>query len=257
MSYERKIGEPLTVEYIPSATVKPLIFVKDTDSLERARTQMELYDFSQLPVLRGKKAVGVVSWESMGRTLVRDSQATLKDCLDDRWRPVRLTDELLSIIPQVNERGYAVVLDERDHVSGIVTGADLGELLAGIAKPFLEFEIIENLLREIVTALKRANVLSVEEIAALLPPSDKPADREAQEFTFGELEQIICSKLVWPRLNSTFDREALLEQLQSAARIRNLLMHFRTLSDKDNEVVSRLSSLRKVIVEVRDGVINR
>ncbi|GAA0198910.1 CBS domain-containing protein [Glutamicibacter creatinolyticus] len=256
MAYERKPGEPLTVEFVPAATVEPLVSVKISDSLALARTQMELHGFSQLPVLRGPKAVGVVSWESIGRTLVRNVGATLEECLDESWQTVRLTDELLPIIPRVNEHGYVVVLDERDHVRGIVTGADLGELLAGVAGPFLEFETIENVLREIVTRLKLANLLSVDTIKAALPKSDKPADRIAQDFTFGELRQIICSEKVWPSMQSSYDRESILHHLDDAVRTRNLLMHFRTLTEKDNDAISRLPYLRKVMVEVRDGLEN-
>lgn len=146
--------------------------------------------------------------------------------------------------------------DGRDHVRGIVTGADLGEILAGVAGPFLEFETIENVLREIVTKLKLANLLSVDTIKAVLPASDKPADRDAQDFTLGELGQIICSQKVWPTLQSSYDREPILSHLGSAARIRNLLMHFRTLAEKDNDAISRLPSLRKVMVDVRDGLEN-
>lgn len=242
------------MEYIPSATVKPLVYVKETDSLARARTQMELYDFSQLPVLRGKKAAGVVTWESIGRTLLRKPDATLMDCVDKSWKSVSLTDELLSIIPIVNERGCVVVLDGRDQVSGVVTGADLGDLLAGVAGPFLEFETIENSLRNIVTALRESSSLTLETMAKVLPKSDKPTDRDVADYTFGELRQIICSDLVWPALNCTYDRAALLANLDDAVEIRNLLMHFRTLSEEHQEVIARLSNLRKVLVEVHDGL---
>ena len=85
----------LRVDFIPSATVEPVITVKESDSLERAAALMRLHNFSQLPVMRGrgKQPRGVISWRSIGQMMLSNSDAQLKDCIDATVKIVAVDDD--------------------------------------------------------------------------------------------------------------------------------------------------------------------
>ncbi len=110
--------------------------MKASDTLERAVTLMRLHNFSQLPVMRGKRPRGVVSWRSIGRALLKNSSAKLEDCIDDSVASVGLGDDLLETIDRINQDDYVLVVKKNGDISGIVTSADLGDALAAIARTY-------------------------------------------------------------------------------------------------------------------------
>lgn len=250
----RKSGDALTVSYIPSARLEPLITIKDTDDLIRARTEMELGDFSQLPVLRGKKPVGVVSWQTMGRALARNAAATLADCLDFDFPRFRLDDDLLQAIGDVNRHGYVLVMGDREQIVGIVTSADLGEALADLTQPFLYFERLEDNLRRIFDALRSRGALSSEDVGRALPRSSRELSAPAQQFTLGDLVAVLTDKAVWPRITSTFERVAFQRSLQESVAARNKIMHFRELTTTDERTVASLPNLIRVSVQLLEDL---
>lgn len=242
------------MEYIPAAIIEPLISVKETDTLERARTLMELYNFSQLPVLKGNRPTGIVSWQSIGRALVRNRNAELKDCTDTAFVTVALTDDLLKVIPQINDAGYVLVKNNQKHVSGIVTSADLGDALAEIAGPFLLLEQLEEQLRMIFRSLREDKLISSDDVESCLASSNKPADRTAQNFTLGELITLLTHEKIWSLFTSTYDRGAIQTALKRAAELRNMLMHFRPLSDENRAAVAGLPGLVSILVNVNFAI---
>src|SRR5699024_6036867 len=104
----RRLGDTLTLSYIPSATIEPVITVQIGDSLSHARTLMELHNFSQLPVVsRGNKVPkGVVTLEKIGRALISNPEATLSDCIDHDPPRFPLNHNLLDAIESINAHGY-------------------------------------------------------------------------------------------------------------------------------------------------------
>lgn len=246
----RRPGEDLTMAYIPAATVKPVVTVKETDTLEYARTQMELHDFSQLPVVMGRKSTGIISWQSIGRALVQNADACLLDCIDRNYTIVDLTDDLLSAIPHINRDGYVVVVTHEQRISGIVTGADLGDALSEIAGPFILLERLEERLREILVHLRNANSLNEDDIRVALPPGSRDPGRKAAEFTLGELSTVITSPHVWPRVSSSYDRKLILQALARATTFRNTLMHFREQTKEHDESSLKLPQLVEMIAAV-------
>ena len=250
MIRDRELGQPLTLEYIPAATVVPVYSINEHDPLERAWTLMELHNFSQLPVLRGGRVTGAVSWESIGRALTRDPAAKLSDCLVTPLPEAAITDDLLEVIFKVNEHGFVVVVREDRTPSGLVTGSDLGTAFAEIAGPYILLEQIEVCLRSIFSRLRKMGALSEEGILKALPKTEKSVDRAAEEFTLGELSTIVCNEQIWHHLNSHVDRATLAETLQASTRFRNRLAHFRALQEEDRHVSSGLRRLLGMVQRV-------
>lgn len=247
-------GDTLTVAYIPSAQLEPLITIKDTDDLIKARTEMELGDFSQLPVMRGKKPVGVVSWQSMGRALARSSAATLSDCLETDFPRFRLDDDLLRAIDVVNHHGYVIVVGARDEIVGIVTSADLGSALGDLAQPFLYFERLEDNLRKMFDLLRESGALSAEDVERALPRTPRDTSGPAHDFTLGDLVAVLTDATVWDRVSVRFERSTFLRSLQSAVAARNKIMHFRSLTPADERTVASLPNLVRVSTQLIEDV---
>lgn len=242
----RRSGDSLTVAYIPSARLEPLITIKVTDDLVTARTEMELGDFSQLPVMRGRKPVGVISWQSIGRALARNPEATLQDCLDVDYPRFRLDDDLLRAIGDVNRHGYVLVVGAREEIVGIVTSADLGEALADLAQPFLYFERLEDNLRRLFDTLRTRGELSSEDVARALPRGAREVSAAAKEFTLGDLVAVLTHATVWDRVTTSFERTAFQRSLTAATAARNKIMHFRELNAADERTIETLPNLVRV-----------
>jgi CBS domain-containing protein len=256
MTIQREPGHPLTLEYIPAATIEPLISIKASDTLERARTLMELHNFSQLPVLRGNRPTGIVSWESIGRAMVRNAQVELEDCIDANYSSFDLTEDLLKVIPTINQDGYVLVRTKDNTVSGIVTSADLGHALAEIAGPFLLLEQLEEHLRMIFRSLQAKNQVSSDDVRLFLPLGSKAPDRAAEAFTLGELIALLTHKAMWPRFTSAYDRATVQTALAGASELRNALMHFRSLSENNRASIAGLDGLVRILSSVSAGIHN-
>lgn len=246
----------MTLSYIPSATVVPVIKVSHTDSLAHALTKMELNNFSQLPVVRGKsdRPTGVVTWEKIGRTLSSNPEATLQDCTDFSPPMFGLYDDLLPAIDTVNDCGYALVTTATGELSGIVTSADLGATLAQIAGPFLLLERLEDRLRHILDQLHRHGHINESRLAKSTSDPKRGKRIDAIDLTLGEKIDIVTSESTWKHVTSIFDRKAIAAGLEGAASLRNQLMHFRELNDTQERSRANLSHLVDTIVRIADSM---
>lgn len=241
----RKPGESLTLSYIPSSTVEPVITAKESDSPHRAITLMELHDFSQLPVVRGssKQPKGVATWETIGRTLALHSGATLKDCIDTAPAVFGINDDLIGAIRAINEVGYSLAVKSNRELSGIVTSADLGATLAQIVQPFLLLERLEERLSLIIECLQGFGLARQVHFHTRAPEKNRSVEATVNDLTLGEKAALATREETWQHVTTVFDRNALVSSLDGATKLRNRLMHFRPLEDDDTHALSVLAGL--------------
>lgn len=253
MSYVRNPGDPLTFAFIPSATIDPLYAVNPQATLSEARTLMELHDISQIPVLQNNRLKGIVTWETIGQALARDSDASLQACIKDECPEAQLDEDLLNVIPEVNRHGFVVVLKHDRTVSGIVTGADLGNALADVAGPYILLEKIETSMRRIVSHVRTDDNPQVFEIETrVLGGNGKFNIAVPEELTFGELKSVVCHESVWPLLPGDYDRKSLSDALHDAVELRNQLMHFREVTNRS--AIPKLGQLVNILNEIERGL---
>lgn len=252
----RNPGESLTLSYIPSSTVEPVITVKESDSLHRAITLMELNDFSQLPVVKGssKQPKGVVTWETIGRALALNSGATLKDCIDTAPPVFDINDDLIGAIRAINEVGYSLVVKRNRELSGIVTSADLGAALAQIAQPFLLLERLEERLSLIIQRLQGFGLVRQDDFRTRAPEKKRSVETAVDGLTLGEKAALATREETWQRVTTVFDRNALVSSLDGAAKLRNRLMHFRPLEDDDTHALNILPSLVATLTRICEAM---
>jgi predicted transcriptional regulator len=251
---DRAVGEPLTLRHIPSATVRPLWSLKSSDTIAEARTLMELYNVSQLPVLVGKRPTGVVTWQSLGRAVLRNADAALSDCIDFEFPKAFLDSDLLTHFSEIEEHGYVVVVDQQNQVSGIVTSSDLAGEFSKIVTPYLNLEQIESELRKIFDYLKLSGSLSDEMIEAALPKRNKIIHDEGAGVALGDLIHVLLHRAVWPLLGTDLSNTVMRTALTSASELRNNLMHFHPLTASDEQASLMLRGAGKLVRDIRTNL---
>ena len=224
---------------LPSANARP-VSVGPNATVAEAVTLMLLNDYSQLPVMQGERTLkGAVTWQSVGTKLALGRACvSVQDCLEDAV-VMESNVSLFSAIPAIVERGFVLVRDGQNSISGIVTTTDLSLQFRQLAEPFLLLGEIEKHLRRLGDGK-----FSAEELAAVKDPSD--ASREIgdlSDFTFGEHIRLLENPERWVALKLNIDRGTFVKHLNEVRDIRNDVMHF----DPDGTAPSELERLRQFV----------
>lgn len=224
---------------LPSANAKP-VSVKPNSSVAQAVTLMLLHDYSQLPVMEGERTLkGVVTWQSIGTRLALGRPcATVQECLEEAT-VMQSSVSLFSAIPAIVERGFVLVRDDHNIISGIVTTTDLSLQFRQLAEPFLLLGEIEKHLRRLSDGK-----FSAEELAAAKDPNDASRTiSHLADMTFGEHIRLLESPDRWTALKLNIDRATFVGHLNEVRDIRNDVMHF----DPDGTAPSELEKLRQFV----------
>lgn len=196
---------------------------------------------------KGHKPVGVVSWQSIGQTLLVNPEAELSACIDRTIGLVPVDSDLVAAIHTINTDGYVIVTAKDGSISGIVTSADLGDALAGIAGPYLNISACESALRRLVAACLSKEALTPEDVTAALHDANKTFDGDVEDFTFGDLVNVLALPAAWAAIGGGYDRGVLINQLNRVSALRNKIMHFRKQTAEDESLASLLPSVVSVL----------
>jgi predicted transcriptional regulator len=211
----------MRVGQIRSANVA-VISVSRDDSLEKARTLMMRYDFSQLAVMSGKRdLLGAVTWESIVDALLRSPQATVRDALQSA-EAVPVDDNLLSRVQLIMEKGFVFVRAKDKIIQGIITTTDLSQQFADLATPYFVLGEIEQRLRR-----KIDEKFSGDEIASTKDENDSAREiKSAADLTLGECARLLEAPAHWDRVGWKVTRTIFIELLHTVRDVRNEVMHF-------------------------------
>ncbi len=224
---------------LPSANTRP-ISVNPNSTVAEAVTLMILHDYSQLPVMQGERTLkGVVTWRSIGTKLsLRRPCISVQDCLEDAV-VMESSVSLFSAISAIVERGFVLVRDGQNIISGIVTTTDLSLQFRQLAEPFLLLGEIEKHLRRLSDGK-----FSSEVIDAAKDPNDAARQiGDLSDLTFGEHIRLLENPERWSALKLNIDRGTFVEHLKEVRDIRNDIMHF----DPDGTAPSELEKLRQFV----------
>ncbi|MEU7135923.1 CBS domain-containing protein [Streptomyces sp. NPDC046261] len=195
--------------------------VRAGDSLRTAMTLMMLRDDSQLPVLDADGRVrGVVSWESIGRAHMADSQASLA-AATVRAQEADRSDDLLDWVGTIQRSGYVLVRDHDHKVCGLVTDSDLTVQFGIRVRPFVLVEEIEQRLRRIVD-----RCLPTDRIRAVVPRHRASRVNSAANLTFGAYGHLLKVPEKWAELGWLIDQQHFVAALEEGRNFRNSLTHF-------------------------------
>lgn len=199
-----------------------VLSVREQDSLATAYTHMLARDYSQLAVFDDVGGVRAVSWESIGKASLANSDATLSQATV----AVRVVDHDADLLAQVDEIynvGYVLVRGpDRIKITGIVTTADLTLQFATMARPFALIEEIERRLRRQVGPDGAA--FNLDELRASSKSPKKV--NSAGDLTLGNYEYLLKDVTDFKRLGWRLDHDLFLSALTAVRKVRNELMHF-------------------------------
>lgn len=220
------------------AAHQPPVWVPPTCSIAEAATLMISHDFSQLPVMQNDRMVkGLVSWLTIGRTLVLGgSPATVNQCMVVH-REVSEDDSLFSVIQEIIACECVLVRNRSQKVIGIITTADLSDQFAQLTEPFMLIGEIENHVRDVLDAS-----FTPAELAEFGEGDSVIRDcRGACDLTFGGYQRVLENPSRWSRSGLTVDRAVFIRDLDSVRTTRNEIVHF----DPDGISENAIAQLRR------------
>jgi len=207
--------------------------------LSVAITQMLATGYSQLAVVNEDgHYMGAVSWESIGRARLADSEADLRDATVQA-RVVDYDEDLFAQIDEIYQRGYVLVRGEdRRALVGIVTAHDLARQFGTLARPFSLVEEAELRLRRQVKRAISEDVLI-----------DKTPKWARGTPTFGGYSHLLKELATFELLGWQLDHATFLSLLDNVKNIRNELMHFSqdTMPQHDLDTIDGFVSMLRAV----------
>ena len=105
--------------------IKRIISVKPEDGMLKARELMKKHDISQLPVIKNKRIVGNISESIILDNIEKDfSKVKVGDIMGNPF-PTLSNDTPVSSVIGLIKQTDAIILTNKDSLSGILTKADL------------------------------------------------------------------------------------------------------------------------------------
>ena len=105
--------------------IKRIISVKPEDGMLKARELMKKHDISQLPVIKNKRIVGNISESIILDNIEKDfSKVKVGDIMGNPF-PTLSSDTPVSSVVGLIKQTDAVILTDKDSLSGILTKANL------------------------------------------------------------------------------------------------------------------------------------
>lgn len=229
------------IQLLPSANRFPLT-VKKENTLQEATTLMLMHDYSQLPVMNGKRNVdGLITWETIGNKLIHgDKNDQVSDYLKKGVDIIPNTTTLFDAVKIIIQKEVVLVKNENNEICGLVTATDISEQFVTISEPFLILEQIENHIRKLLDGK-----FSVDKLKAISVEEDSSREVESiSDLTFGEYIRLMENPENWEEMNLNIDRATLVKRLEEIRRIRNDVMHFHPdgISETDFDILRQTSA---------------
>lgn len=224
-----------------------LISVGREEKLTVAVHLMMTHGYSQLPILSGRREVGIVSWRSIGRALALGKTCvTVSDCKEEVLALYEHTP-LFYAVTQILEKGIVLVKRKDDTIIGIVTATDIGEQFITMAEPFLLIEQIEKHIRKILGS--KFTIEQLKDVIDIDPQDSGKQVKALSDLNFGDYIRIISKPQNFEKLGLNIDRVMFVKQLDAIRDIRNDVMHFDPdgIDKKDIEILRQMVSFLSTI----------
>lgn len=215
-----------------------LVTVPPETYAEEALTILAEGGFSQLPVVQGRQVLGVFSYRSYARSVLRHSKLAtannkfdpltllVEDCLE-KAEFARASDEFKKWFEHI-DKFDAVMVGDPDRLLAIVTAMDILQYLYGVASPFVLIAESELALRALMRQCVDEDGLA-ECSAKCLTQKYEVIPSRLEDMTFNDYVQIITDGRNWGRFQPIFggDRSRTRAKLEDLGRLRNDVFHFK------------------------------
>lgn len=214
---------------------------------------MEENGFSQLPVVVGREVLGIFSYRSYAKAIVKHASSTpasqkfnpLELPVDECLEPAdfaRVSDEFIKWFEYIDQND-AVLVGEPNRLQGIVTAMDILRYLYGVASPFVLIAETELALRALIRlGVDAATLVTCIKTCLADKYGDNPPS-SLEEMTFNDYVQIIGDGRNWQHFLPIFggDRIRTRIKLEQLRDLRNDVFHFkREITTVDYEDLAAL-----------------
>jgi len=202
---------------------KKVVTVKADQPVGTAIEQMIAGEYSQLPVVDGyERLKGVITWESIAHAQFRGTPTWVADATLANAYSCRESEELFARIDDIQRRGFLIIVDGENVVTGILTAADLSGELRNRVQPFTVLEEIEQRLRKAVSSL------SVEDLRGSFPDGDSRAKKinSPKDLKLGNYSYLLNDETRWTALAWPYERADMVSRLRKVASYRNSIAHW-------------------------------
>lgn len=225
-----------------------LLSIKKESTIKEAVSLMALHNFSQLPILTGKRDVyGMISWKTIGKALAFGKKCEfVKDCFE----PIEILnydEPLFKAVKIILSKEVVLVKDYKNEISGIITATDVGEQFLILSEPFLLIEQIENLIRQLLD-----DKLTFDDINKVLDVTKYNKEiKHLSDLSFGHYVRILENENLFQKFEIFVDRVILKNMLEDVNIIRNEVMHFspEALEEKDLIILRKTLDFLQIIIE--------
>lgn len=209
----------------------------DTEAVD-ALQLLNKTGFSQLPIVQGRQVLGLFSYRSYARAVVKHARATtanrafdpltllVEDCVE-RTEFARVSDEFNKWFDYI-DRHDAILVGDPDRLLAIVTAMDILRYLYEVASPFVLIAESELALRALIRLSVGGDEL-VECVKNCLSTKYESLPTSLEEMTFSDYVQIIGDGRNWTHFQPVFGGNRLLirAKLEHLRDLRNDVFHFK------------------------------
>ena len=219
-------------------------------SVAEAVEMMLQENYSQLPVVQGSAVLGVFSFRSLTKGLLRMGQISADpgtlpvDEFMERFHFVQPSDTWESTLEYIDRHG-GVLVGHQDSLQGMLTSMDVLGYLRDIANPFVMLAEIELSLRRLIAGCTDRRQLQecIDRSLAHKYEAGEPP-RDLLEMTFDDYVQVITHGDNWPLFSEGFgegewQRKNTADRLKQVRDLRNVIFHFRRrLTGEDHQLLN-------------------
>jgi restriction system protein len=203
--------------------VKRVVTVRAQDPVGVAIERMVAGEYSQLPVVdEYGRLKGVITWEGIAHAQFTRRPKLVAHAMLTNPYSCRESEELFARINDIQSRGFLIVVDGENVVTGILTAADLSGELRNRVQPFTVLEEIERRLRRAVSPL------TVDDLKESFPKGDSRAKKisSPHDLTLGNYSYVLDDETRWAKLHWPYERADIVERLRKVAGYRNAIAHW-------------------------------
>jgi len=217
------------LDFLKSRGKAKLLTLNYDDSVGKAVRLMMENKYSQLPVIKKQKVVGVFSYESMADTLFNflgnkmksPSKVKVEDLME-KAPMFSIEDDILNILDTLANRSFVLVRNG-ERVTDIITSYDALQYFRGCAEDFLVLNDVESVLRKIIA--QKFDALAFRESSEKALAFNGKPPKTVNDMEFADYETFICSN--WNRFDELFgDKDIFVSYMEKTRIIRNSLCHF-------------------------------
>jgi len=238
------------IKLLKASEKPPLVCVDEKDTVRDAIALMDDRDYSQLPVMKDREIVGIVTYEEILRWARMMKWAKVEGlAVSEIMTEIKITDQnvdLIDILDTLAAKSY-IVVKMRDGEYEILTSYDALNYFRENAESFLILNDIESHLREIISECFDGEDFRI--AAAKCAKKVKTRVPETVDaMTFGEYKIFIISN--WEHFSPIFSNKQIFERyIEKCREIRNNTFHFKHVSKADQDFLK--NSLNWIIRKIK------